>query len=296
MNTKKNLIIKEERKIYVIRRCCINSILAVLLCIGLLSPSLVSLAEESKPLLEDINNQTEKPIEISETIEEISLITTEIHNENPEKINPDILKESDFPVITVETKTVSIIEEYIVEEENEEKTKNHIEQEKNIIEEEINPEPEKLVVQTLIREIPNIVICYDDIRITSMATPDMIEMALQETWLEGYGELYYQLEKEYGINAFLAIANAFQETGWDINKSNLAMQHNNIYGLKNKSFNSIEECIRYYFDLISNHYITEGYTSMAQINTKYCPPDSSWSTDIYSIANKLNNKVTLTLS
>ena len=140
----------------------------------------------------------------------------------------------------------------------------------------------------------DIIVNVQNVSVKSGATPEMIECALKGTWLEGYGQLYYDLEQQYGINAFIAIANAIQETGWDIKKSNKAMNHNNIYGIVNGHYDSLEECITYYFDLISRKYVNKGYKSLQAINTRYCPPDDSWSYDIGKIAKGLNNKVATT--
>ena len=145
-----------------------------------------------------------------------------------------------------------------------------------------------------ILSIDDIVIDINNVAAISNATEDMIESALEGTWLEGYGSLYYELEHEYNVNAFLAIGNAIQETGWDETKSYLARNHNNIYGITNGTFDSKEDCIRYYFRLINKHYIGEGYISLEQINGKYCPPDDTWDNDIYSIAKKLKSKVDIT--
>ncbi len=140
----------------------------------------------------------------------------------------------------------------------------------------------------------DIIVNVQNISVKSGATPEMIECALKGTWLEGYGQLYYDLEQEHGINAFIAIANAIQETGWDIKKSKKAMNDNNIYGILNGRYDSIEDCIRYYFDLMSRNYVNKGYQSLQAINTRYCPPDDSWSGDIATIARGLNNKVVAT--
>ena len=180
-----------------------------------------------------------------------------------------------------------------------------LEQSSNLKEEEINSEllcPEEsndgIEVETLDNinieiSIDDIVIDISDVTKISNATPDMIESALAGTWLEGYGSLYYELEHEYNVNAFLAIGNAIQETGWKGN-STLAVNDNNIYGMNNKKFDSKEDCINYYFRLINKHYVGEGYISLEQINGKYCPPDDTWDNDIYSIAKKLKSKVSVT--
>lgn len=138
-----------------------------------------------------------------------------------------------------------------------------------------------------------------DITVPSGATEEMMEVALDGTWLDGYGWLYYELEQEYGINAFISMANAFQEAGWQ--KSYNASYNNNCYGIMTgsgtaKYFDSLESCIRYWYKLIYNNYVGCGRKSLSSINAKYCPPDSTWSSDINRIANRLKSKVISTMS
>lgn len=144
-------------------------------------------------------------------------------------------------------------------------------------------------------ELPEIQLSFEDITVTSNATKEQIDAAVRGTWLEPYSQLYYDLEQEYGVNALIAIATAIQETGWEGN-SRLAVERNNIYGILNGSFKSKEDCIRYYFKLISSFYVPNGYRALDKINVKYCPPDPTWSNDIFIIATKLNNKIQSTFT
>lgn len=175
----------------------------------------------------------------------------------------------------------------VEEEEVEESFTTEENQEETTVEAEPEEETQEISPQ-------DIVISYNDISIKSGATKDMIELAVKDTWLEPYGNLFYELEQEYSINAFIAIANAIQETGWDINDSYIATNYNNIYGMKDKRFSSKEECIRYYFQLMNEYYVGAGLKDMDSINRKYCPPNDEWAPDIYSIAKKLNTKVSNT--
>jgi len=150
-----------------------------------------------------------------------------------------------------------------------------------------NPSP--TVANSTITFNPN------DITKVSNASPEALNAVLKGTRLEGYGWLYSELEDIYGINAIYAIANCFQESGY--NGTNSMTARNNIYGLVGKSFNSVEECITYYFKLISGRYVEDrGLQSITAIGTVYCPDDGSWDDDIISIANKLHSKATATLS
>lgn len=138
------------------------------------------------------------------------------------------------------------------------------------------------------------VVAWDDITTPSNTYPESLEFALKDTWLEGYGTLYYELEQEYGINALFAIGNAFTEVGWD-DKSEKSLPYtsrNNIYGIQNQSFASYEECIRYYFDFMNRLYVKEGIIDAKSVSQKYCPPTPrSWRTTIYNIECKLKNKI-----
>lgn len=144
-------------------------------------------------------------------------------------------------------------------------------------------------------EIENIaVIAWDDITTPSNTYPESLEIALRGTWLEGYGKLYYELEQRYGINALFAIGNAFTEVGWDDRAKRCLpyTNRNNIYGIQNQSFNSYDECIRYYFDFMHRLYVKKGIVDATSVSQKYCPPTPrAWRNTIYNIELKLKNKI-----
>ena len=134
-----------------------------------------------------------------------------------------------------------------------------------------------------------------DVRVLSGASPETLNKLLEGTWLEGYGQKFHDNEKEYGINALFSIGNAILETGWEGNNY-LARNNNNIYGLNtSKKFDSYGHCIDHWFNLISKHYVGEGYISMSSIQGKYCPPNSSWDEQITAVTVRLRNKAGITI-
>ena len=135
-----------------------------------------------------------------------------------------------------------------------------------------------------------------DVRVLSGATADQFNKILKGTWLEGYGEVFERCEKQYKVNALFSIGNAIIEAGWD-GDSYLARTRNNIYGLAtSRVFDSKTECIEYWFDLISDHYVGDGLYSISRINEKYCPPNARWSSDITWIVKKLLSKSNITVN
>ena len=154
----------------------------------------------------------------------------------------------------------------------------------------------KKLVQTVQTESSgSVVFDENDVRKVSGASVDTLNKIRRGTWLDVYGQVFYDCEKTYGVNALFSIGNAIIETGWDGN-SYLAVERNNIYGLAtSRVFGSKTECINYWFSLINNDYVDDGVTTIASINEKYCPPNARWSSDITWIVNKLisNSGVTL---
>ena len=145
-------------------------------------------------------------------------------------------------------------------------------------------------------EIKKLSLDENNVKKTSGANAHTLNVLLEGTYLEGYGELFYDLEQQHGINALFSIGNSILETGW--NGDNwLARNNNNIYGLNtNRYFDSKEDCIRYWYDLLSEHYVGIGLTSMYDINDKYCPPNNQWADDIQNVVVRLVNKNNLTLN
>lgn len=134
----------------------------------------------------------------------------------------------------------------------------------------------------------------NDVRVLSGATAADLNKLLEGTWLSGYGETFAECEKEYGVNALFSIGNAIIESGWE-GDNYLATHKNNIYGMTlNHGFDTKQDCIKFWFNLISKHYVDDGLISVARINEKYCPPNARWSSDIDWIVNKLVSKSDIT--
>lgn len=134
----------------------------------------------------------------------------------------------------------------------------------------------------------------------SNLTAAQIEIIFDGTALEGLGEAFVRIEKEDGVNAFFAIAVAKLESG--NGKSRLAQRKNNLFGLNATgneydnahSFKTKADSVEAFGLLISTKYVDRGYTSIAKINGKYCPPNPKWKNLVYSIMkgdyNKLKKK------
>lgn len=133
-----------------------------------------------------------------------------------------------------------------------------------------------------------------DVTKPSNATAEELNRTIQNTcnWMYTYnpnlGQLYYELEQKHGINAYFALAVSYSEVGTR-EMSNLAKNHNNIYGLMGKSYDSIEDCIDYFFRLIKNYYVGEGRYSVEEISEKYCLSNPTWIKNVSTFMNKLPN-------
>ncbi|WEK55895.1 MAG: glucosaminidase domain-containing protein [Candidatus Cohnella colombiensis] len=119
-----------------------------------------------------------------------------------------------------------------------------------------------------------------------------IEELLEGTDLEdlGLAEAILEIEQDYGINAYFTIAVMKLESG--NGKSKLAKKKNNLFGLnaisgdaynKGLSFNTKEDCIRKFGQLIADKYVEKGYTTVEKIAKKYCPANSKWPVHVKAI-------------
>lgn len=110
-------------------------------------------------------------------------------------------------------------------------------------------------------------------------------MNRSDTKLNDIGAGLYTAEQEYNVNGLYLLGIASLESGWGT--SGLATKSNNIYGLVEKKFNSIDDCSEYMGKLLRENYINKGYDTLAKIQTKYCPGGGSkWVSDIKWCANK----------
>jgi flagellum-specific peptidoglycan hydrolase FlgJ len=121
-----------------------------------------------------------------------------------------------------------------------------------------------------------------------------IEKLFKGTSLQGHGleKVIIEMEEDYGINAYFTIAVMKLESA--NGKSNLSKNKNNLFGLNaidgdkhNKafSFKTKGDSVRKFGQLISKHYLGEGYTTVEKVSRKYCQANPKWSSLVISIMN-----------
>jgi len=96
------------------------------------------------------------------------------------------------------------------------------------------------------------------------------------------GESLYNMEQTYGINGLFALAVSSQETEYGF--SNLAVNKNNLFGISGdngyRGFDTIDECIQYFGNMIAKYYVGCDRTTISSIGFKYCPGSKSWITNV----------------
>lgn len=102
---------------------------------------------------------------------------------------------------------------------------------------------------------------------TNLSKQDF-DSLLTGTQLEGFGQLFYNMEQTYNVNGLFAIAVAKTESGLGI--SNIAKSNNNYFGMIGKNFITPKECIMHFGDLMNNP-LYYG-KSIEDVAKKYCPP------------------------
>ncbi|MFS0782704.1 coiled-coil domain-containing protein [Bacillus sp. 1P06AnD] len=104
--------------------------------------------------------------------------------------------------------------------------------------------------------------------------PKVAAAALDEVLsgrLTGYGSVFFEVGKEYGIEPAFLMAVAMSETGGD---SRWLREYNNVGGFIHNgpmSFSTVEESIRYMGSLLSRLYIQDGLYTVESIHARYSP-------------------------
>ena len=94
----------------------------------------------------------------------------------------------------------------------------------------------------------------------------------------------FDIAKDYGIDYKLIKAIAVIESGWK-HDSHIAKTRNNIFGLIDKSFDSVDECIHYWCKLYNKRYKGMSIDEMAKV---YCPPNAAkWAEKVKDIMRRL---------
>lgn len=106
--------------------------------------------------------------------------------------------------------------------------------------------------------------------------------------LDGYGYLFAEKSVELGLDPYLAVAITMHETGCKWGCSSLLRKCNNVAGIKGspgcnggsyKAFDSLEEGINYFLEMLYNKYYSKGLTTPELINPKYAE-DKNWASKV----------------
>lgn len=117
--------------------------------------------------------------------------------------------------------------------------------------------------------------------------------------LEGTGEHFARYTEETGLDPYLAVAIVNLETGCKWGCSSLARSCNNIGGIKGspscnggsyKRFDTLEEGIKSYLDLVYYNYYSIGLDTAEKMNPKYAE-STSWAFKVNNYYNDIKNTI-----
>ena len=102
------------------------------------------------------------------------------------------------------------------------------------------------------------------------------------TKMSNIGEALVKMENDSGVNALFCLSVGSIESGHGTSAA--ARNKNNLFGLTGKNglmtFESVEHCIEYWGNLIRTKYIDSGRTTISEIQQKYCPGSTIWTSHI----------------
>lgn len=114
--------------------------------------------------------------------------------------------------------------------------------------------------------------------------------------LTNTGNYFVDYYIKTGLDPYLAVSIVLHETGCKWNCSGLVTDCNNIGGIKGgekqcgttgyRAYDSLEEGINGYLDMLYNNYYKEGLTTPELINPKYAA-STTWSTKINNYINEI---------
>lgn len=117
--------------------------------------------------------------------------------------------------------------------------------------------------------------------------------------LEGTGEHFAKYTEATGLDPYLAVAIVNLETGCKWGCSTLARSCNNIGGIKGspscnggsyKRFDTLEEGIKSYLDLVYYNYYSVGLDTAEKMNLKYAE-STSWAFKVNNYYNDIKNTI-----
>lgn len=146
-----------------------------------------------------------------------------------------------------------------------------------------------------IDQINSITADTNDVSKISNMTEEQFKIATKGTWLEGREQVFIDLERRFGINAFFAMSVTTLESGHGT--SDYSQAYNRFYGEDTSLVPSegLYDSTMYFGDFINRLYVDEGLLSVWAIGPKYCPPNRNWEVFMYDKMNELYNKVMSTV-
>lgn len=182
----------------------------------------------------------------------------------------------------VANQTIPVIDEDLVEKMPAEENITEKVVEEKITEEKIESTTKKIIP----KEEPIISIgeeiIYDGLTLTELT--NKLNKNLNST-IEGKGIYFAEYTKKTGLDPYLSLAIVLQETGCKWNCSKLVRDCNNVGGIKGKpscnggsykSFETLEDGINGYLEMIYNNYYSKGLTTPELMNPKYAA-STEWS-------------------
>lgn len=140
-------------------------------------------------------------------------------------------------------------------------------------------EEDKPIVDNNINDDGSIV--YDGLTLTALS--EKLNKNLSST-LTNTGIYFANYTKKTGLDPYLAVAIVLHETGCKWTCSSLVRNNYNIGGLKSGGkfikYNSLEEGIDGYLNILFNNYYAKGLTTAELMQSKYAPSSTTWTDKI----------------
>lgn len=145
-----------------------------------------------------------------------------------------------------------------------------------------------LQIQEAIRQAS---IVYDNMTMDELS--EKLERSMNSS-LKGKGRLFATYSIELGLDPYLALAITLHETGCSYNCSSLVRTHNNLGGLKGAngkylSFNTLDDGIKGYLDILYKRYYSKGLTTPELMNSSYAQ-STTWASKVNWYIQKIKAK------
>ena len=153
---------------------------------------------------------------------------------------------------------------------------------------------EEPIIEELVIPIIQEEIVYDGLTLNELT--ERLNKNLYST-LEGTGEYFAEYTKNTGLDPYLAVAIVLHETGCKWGCSSLAKKCNNFGGIKGKPscgggaykrYDTLEDGINGYLNLVYNNYYAKGLTTPELMNPKYAE-STSWASAVSKYMNIIRN-------